>query len=222
MLPIQKNMSLRIHLLNALLAGVMLTLGVDTIQAQQASLFQRRDPYMMRGITPIKAMNTGDLLTVIINERTDVENIAQRTMNKQSSSDSSGSAGLAASGDIGTANLRANFDQDSSASRNSSGNTQFLMERAFTDRIAVRVVDVQPNGNLVIQGSRRVGQEGDQRTLVFSGVVRHYDIANNNTIPSNAIADLRMDYVPDTKTGAEDKFLNQGWLGKKLNRLWPY
>jgi hypothetical protein len=56
-------------------------------------------------------------------------------------------------------------------------------------RIAVRVVDVLPNRNLVIEGTRNISFSGESQDAVLRGVVRQEDIAANNTIFSYNIAD---------------------------------
>jgi flagellar L-ring protein precursor FlgH len=82
------------------------------------------------------------------------------------------------------------------------------------------VVDTLPNGNLVISGERSVGLEGDNRKLVLSGVVRSVDVSRDNVVSSQMVSNLKIRYEADQ--GAEKSFINQGWLGRKLNRLWPH
>jgi flagellar L-ring protein precursor FlgH len=209
-----------------IVAGLVATLAAgqtvagQTVAGQQTSLWQRRDPALANQFADVKASRPGDLLVVVINERSDVENRDQRLLQKQNSSSSEASFNYAANGDISNGSGGIGFDQDSAASRDFNGNTQYRSEREFLDRFTVTVVDTTPNGNLLVSGTRHVSLEGDQRTLVLTGIVRAVDVLANNSVPSQRVANLDIRYASDY--GAEQKFINQGWLGKKLNRWWPY
>ena len=67
-----------------------------------------------------------------------------------------------------------------------------------------------------------VSMEGDGRELVLTGMVRAVDISGLNQISSKDIADLEIRYETDPNEGTEKHFFNQGWLGRKFNRWWPY
>ena len=72
---------------------------------------------------------------------------------------------------------------------------------AFT--LAARVVGLEPNGNLVIQGYQqtRVGKE--VRYLSVAGVIRAQDITRTNTVSYEKIADARLSYVNEGDTTGE-------------------
>ncbi|MEL7497676.1 MAG: flagellar basal body L-ring protein FlgH [Planctomycetota bacterium] len=194
----------------------------ESAVAQRPSLWHRRDLQMTSFGTAVIAKQPGDLLFVTVTVQSDVENIDQRLLRKQNSSDSSGRAGYDVSGTSDTAGS-IGFDHQTAANRQFDGNAQFRSERGFTDRFSVRVVDVMPNGNLVVAGSRDVGLEGDTRKLTLTGIVRKFDITSGNSVPSELVAAMTLKYESDPNgRGAERKFINQGWLGKKLNRLWPH
>ncbi|MFT5303595.1 MAG: flagellar L-ring protein precursor FlgH [Mariniblastus sp.] len=170
----------------------------------------------------VKASQAGDLLFVNVDEQSAVQNQDQRTLTKTNSSSSDANGTIAAGGDVGTAAGNLGFTQDSSANRNFAGNANYRSDRGFTDRFTVMVVDVLPNGNLIISGERQVSLEGDGRKLVLTGVVRGFDVSRENTISSKMISNLTIRYETVKDEGAEKRFINQGWLGKKLNRLWPH
>jgi flagellar L-ring protein precursor FlgH len=81
------------------------------------------------------------------------------------------------------------------------------------------VVDILPNGNLVIEGKRRVWVAGDEAVLVLSGVVRGLDIGPDNTLLSRYISELSISYE---SRGPERHFTRQGWLGRGMNYVWPF
>ena len=73
----------------------------------------------------------------------------------------------------------------------------------FTDRLAVTVVDVLPNGNLVVEGYRSRVVQGEERVLRITGIVRPADVQVGNVIPSGSIANFRVSYLgrgPTTNT----------------------
>lgn len=187
--------------------------------AQSPSIFQRSDPRMLNLAADVKAKRPGDLLFITIQERSDVANTDQRLLRKQNNATSSGEGdytlGGGAAGSLG-------FSQDSAANRQFNGDAQFRSERGFTDRFTVTVVDNLPNGNLLISGSRDIALEGDSRRLILTGVVRAVDVTAMNTISSGMVSDLSIRYESHGQQGAEQNFVNQGWLAKKVNRWWPY
>ena len=80
---------------------------------QQTSLWHRRDPALTNQFADFKARRPGDLLVVLINQSSNVQNRDQRLLQKQNSSASGASASFGASGDIGAGAGGLNFDQDS-------------------------------------------------------------------------------------------------------------
>lgn len=185
--------------------------------AQIPSLYADANLY-----TDIKARQAGDLLFVNIDEQSAVKNKDQRTLTKTNSSSSDANGTIAAGGDFGSATGNLGFTQDSAANRNFAGNADYKSDRGFNDRFTVMVVDALPNGNLIISGERQVSLEGDGRKLVLTGVVRGYDVSRENTISSKMVSNLTIRYETVKDEGAEKRFINQGWLGRKLNRIWPH
>ena len=70
------------------------------------------------------------------------------------------------------------------------GDGKFTRNDKFTDRIAATVIDVKPNGILVLEARKSVGQDNEIRTLVLSGECRKQDVTDSNTILTSQLADL--------------------------------
>ena len=89
--------------------------------------------------------------------------------------------------------------------------------------IAVIVVDVQPNGNLVVAGTRVVTVNDETRTLRVSGLVRQLDITANNTVGSAQVADAR---IAITGEGGSTRAVTRGPVGQLFDTLiwaaWPF
>ena len=188
-------------------------------ETQAQSLFERRSPLQIDQHRAITAKRKGDLLTVIINEATDVEGVDNRSLDKSGSSSVTGDLSYALGAGLGSAEGTATLSQDSSSARNFSGDSEFRSERQFTDRFTVQVIDVLPNGNLVVAGKRNMAVHGDTRKLTLTGVVRTFDLLPGNTVPSNLVANLSISLEGK---GPEQKFLKQGWFSRKINRIWPF
>lgn len=185
-------------------------------------MWQRRNRQATNPYSDVKARQRGDLLVVLVNERSDVENRDSRLMDKLGSSDVNAVGNYGLTGGLGTAAGSASLNEQSNSTRRFAGNAQFQSEREFLDRFTVVVEDVFPNGNLLLKGTRHVQIEGDRRTLVLTGIVRQVDVTSANTISSQDVAKLDIRYASTDKRGAEKRFLNQGWLGKRLNHWWPF
>ncbi len=79
---------------------------------------------------------------------------------------------------------------DLSGSKNFKGDGKFERTDKFQDRIQATVIDAKPNGVLVLEARKTVGQDREVRTLVLSGECRREDITENNTILSSQLAEL--------------------------------
>jgi flagellar L-ring protein precursor FlgH len=206
-----------------LLAIAVLGGSLDSAVAQTPSFFERG----IRGggaslFGDVKARQPGDLLTVVIEEKSKIENKDNRLLRKSNSANTSNSGDYALAGGIGTGVGGLTANANATADRDFQGDTRYKSERDFSDRFTVSVVDRLQNGNLLIRGKRMVSMEGDGRELILTGIVRSVDISVRNQISSKDIGDLEIRYATDPKEGVEKHFFNQGWLGRKFNRWWPY
>ena len=173
----------------------------------------------MNPFTNFVARDRGDLLVVLINESTDVENRDEMSLDRQGSSDTNAAINYSLTGNLGNQAGSGGIGQSTDGSRAFSGDSEFRSERQFQDRFSVVVVDVLPNGNLLIEGRRKIQVHGDTRTLQLTGVVRNLDVLPNNIVNSQLIANLDICLVAK---GPEDQISKQRWLGRKINRLLPF
>jgi flagellar L-ring protein precursor FlgH len=80
-------------------------------------------------------------------------------------------------------------------------------------------MDVLPNRNLVVMGIRYRNIAGDIQTIEISGIIRPSDIAFDNTVKSEQVADFRL----LTKNGGVSApYTKQGWLGGIFDIVWPF
>lgn len=200
-------------------AALVFILACGAERAAAQSIYDNARPRYNNLFRDLRSFAPGDLLVVTIDQSTDVQNRDQRNLNKDASASKSLGMSFGLGGIFGTDEGSIEAEGSSDAMRTFNGNTQLRSERDFIDRFTVTIVDRLPNDNLLIAGKRKVTIDGDTRTLLLTGVVRSIDITSGNTISSRLVSQLELSYEND---GVESKFLNQGWLGKKFNRWWPF
>lgn len=167
-----------------------------------------------------RARATGDLLTILVQENNTASKDNSTKTAKSSAIDASISSFLyspTASGFLTKGGqlpaLKLNSSQDF------DGGGKISNSEKITARITVRVVDVLPNNNLVIEGRRTTSFAGETQDAVLRGVVRPEDIAPNNTLYSYSIADATIKYV---STGAITDNQRKGWFTKIWEKVTPF
>jgi flagellar L-ring protein FlgH len=85
--------------------------------------------------------------------------------------------------------------------------------------VAVRVVDLLPNENLVVEGTRESSFSGEQQTIILRGTIRQDDIAANNTVYSYNVADATIKFI--TKGTITDS-QRKGWFHRLWDRFSPF
>lgn len=183
------------------------------------SMWQHRHPSRVNLFSDLQSRHVGDLLTIVIRENTAVDNKDERAQEKDTEIGGVFNFSGSTSGNGGTNSAAADFDSKTTSKRTFDGSAEYTVERAFQDRVTVQVLDVLPNGNLVVGGKRRQTVSGELRTLLVSGIVRPFDVRSDNTVESRDVANLEVAYHGQ---GPESSFSNQGWLGRLTNKIWPF
>ncbi len=179
---------------------------------QAGSIWAKRGATLPAPYTDDVARRIGDVLTIRVTEGSKVDNKAKRDLQKQTklSSDFNGELGFAKVPE---------FTMDAQSDNALKSKADFKDERSFTDQITVVVVDVLPNGNLVVTGTRDRDIAGDIQTIEVSGIVRPSDIAYDNTIKSQQVANFR---IVTKNSGVSAPYMKPGWLGRIVNVVWPW
>lgn len=169
----------------------------------------------------VKARNVGDLVTVIIEESS--------SMNRAASQESSKSTGGGGSASVGYPTVevdgeireqpwsRASLPDFNFQFRNqSAGGGQVRSEEDFTSTMSARVLEVLPNGNLLLEGKRTVHLQDERVEMILTGMVRPRDISSQNTVSSSRLADATIRYVTDGPIARDQR---RGLLTRMLNWL---
>ena len=85
--------------------------------------------------------------------------------------------------------------------------------------VTAKVVEVMPNGNLILEARKELTINNEKQILVLSGMARPDDISSDNIILSSKIADAQVYYVGD---GVLQEKQSPGWLVRTLDYVWPF
>jgi flagellar L-ring protein precursor FlgH len=183
------------------------------------SIWDRRDPRAAYLFVDNRARRVGDNVTVLVQEATNITQNDQLQMNKTSQASGTFTFKRSTAGN-GTAKAgTVDFEPAGSANRTFNGQSQYSVDRTFVESVGVVVTDVLPNGNLVVEGNKRVVVSGEERIIRISGIVRPIDISLTNTVSSTTLANFAISY---TGKGPQSRFTNQNYLSKILNYVWPF
>ena len=169
-----------------------------------------------------RAKEVGDLLTVVV-EMNDQANLQSSLSRSRTSNDDLNVNALLGlpqwANNVlpGGATLSPGVDMNRSSNLN--GNGAVNRAEQITFRLASRVVGVEPNGNLVIQGYQQTQVSNEIRYLSVTGVVRAQDITRTNTVTYDKIADAQLAYVSRGEaTGA----IKRSLVPKALDKYVPF
>lgn len=168
-----------------------------------------------------KASRPGDILTVTISEQASAEKDAG-TSTSRSSSNSLGVSSIFGYEER-LAEKYANLDPSSLLSTNTEnsfdGSGSTSRQESLSATLTTRVTGIDEGGNLEIQGSKTVRVNHENQIIRLSGIVRPYDITENNTIDSENILDAKIEYLGD---GVISEKQRPGWMVRVLDVIWPF
>jgi len=98
---------------------------------------------------------------------------------------------------------------DASTGQSFKGDGSYERSDRFTDRITATVLDVKPNGVLVVEARRTITKDKETQMLVLSGEVRREDVTENNTVLSSQLAELAV--VVQNEGDVKDS-ATKGWI----------
>ncbi|WP_332674084.1 flagellar basal body L-ring protein FlgH [Aromatoleum sp.] len=161
-----------------------------------------------------RARHVGDTLTINLVEST----TAQKAANSSATRDSSISGGITAASRVPLAGL-AGMNVEAGIDSEFSGKGASAANNRFNGTISVTVIDVYPNGNLLVSGEKQVAINQGNEFIRFSGVVNPTMVTAANTVQSTQIADARIEYKG---SGYIDESNQMGWLQRFFNVVLPF
>ena len=173
----------------------------------------------------VRTYNVGDLITVLLNESTQAGRLQSNNLKRESNNDVIPSGltakalrlpskifGSKGEGALDGLNLN-------SATIESTGTGQADQKATLTGAVAVTVVEVLSNGNLMVRGEKQLALTEGSEIIQVSGVIRPEDISPNNTVQSRRLANAQIAY---RGTGDMANATKAGWGTSALLKLWPF
>ncbi|WP_275096773.1 flagellar basal body L-ring protein FlgH [Sedimenticola hydrogenitrophicus] len=175
----------------------------------------------------MRARRVGDMLTIKLAEKTDAKKSATTEVSKSNSNSVTNPTLLGSAPQFnapGLIPLLSNRDNNLGFSLESehdfSGEGDSEQNNELTGDITVTVIEVLPNGYLMVRGEKRIGINQGNEYVKVSGIVRPADIDATNTVLSTRLADPTIVYVGD---GAVADSNVMGWLGRFfISALFPF
>lgn len=192
---------------------------------QEAPRLANGSIYQDASVRPLfedrRARYVGDILTVRITE------------NNKASAESASNASRAGKTSAGISGLDAypfsnvkslkklnGLNLSAESGNTFAGGGDVENNNAFTGSITVTVIDVYPNGNLLVSGEKQVSIGHQQEFIRLSGVVNPRDIlSETSSVDSSRIADARIEYKA---TGYISEAQLMGWLARFFLSVLPF
>jgi flagellar L-ring protein precursor FlgH len=158
-----------------------------------------------------KAFKIGDVLTVIVQEAASASHQANTQAKKSSSAGVSWGSSRSASYPLTDFGLTGKEDM--------TGGGKSVRSGALNGRITLRVKEVLPNGNLVINGTRNITVNDEKQVLEITGIVRPEDVTADNTVLSSLVADAQIKY---TGKGEVSEKARMGFFSRLISMFWIF
>jgi len=161
-----------------------------------------------------RALSVGDTITIVIEENTTASKATSAKAARAGNTDLTVPtiAGVPFTGLQGT-EVAANSNTTFSGSGDAKSNN------LFRGNLAVTVIEVYPNGNLLVSGEKQVTINQGTEFIRFSGVVNPVNVTAINTVSSTRVADARIEYRGN---GYINEAQTMGWLSRVFMTVWPF
>lgn len=160
-----------------------------------------------------RARSIGDTIIVTLNERTNA------SKKSGSNVDRKGSMELSVPNLLGIPlSLLNNVSAEASTTNTFDGKGASSSNNDFTGTITVTVIEVLPNGNLLVSGEKQIGINQGQEFIRLSGVINPINVIGN-TVSSVQVADARIEYRAN---GYLDEAQTMGWLSRFFMSISPF
>ena len=161
-----------------------------------------------------RARMVGDVMTINISENTAASKKSGTSAERSHTVDASVST-------MNNVPFKSVLGMDVGASNANkfSGKGENTSTNNFISTLTVTVIEVLPNGNLLVSGEKQIGLKEGEEFVRFSGVVNPNTITTANTVQSSQVADARIEYKAN---GFIDSAQVMGWLGRFFLNVLPF
>jgi flagellar L-ring protein precursor FlgH len=162
-----------------------------------------------------RARGLNDLVTIHVVENLQASGTADAALNKSSSGSASISKLAGVESKLPSAVDPTNLVATAADTKFKGGGVTTRTGQ-LTATMTARVLEVLPNGDLVLEGAREIEINGDRQIVVLTGVARPSDIGKDNDVLSTNIGQLRIRYFG---RGLMKDNLKPGFLIRMLNKI---
>lgn len=174
----------------------------------------------------IKAKRIGDTITIVLQERTQASKDAKTETSKENDVSIENPTLLGAPLKFDTPLMPHGDGRSSTLGTELHSDQEFKGEgtssqgNSLSGNITVTVMDVLPNGNLVVRGEKWLTLNQGDEYIQISGIVRPVDVRPDNTVLSGHVADARITYSGKGMVADSNKM---GWLARFFaSAIWPF
>ena len=161
-----------------------------------------------------RARHMGDTITINLVER----NNAQKSANANATRNGNMTAGIGPISRLPLSGLNG-LELEADAESEFAGKGAAAANNAFNGTITVTVIEVYPNGNLLVSGEKMVAINQGNEFIRFSGVINPNNVTAANTVQSTQVADARIEY---RGSGFIDESNTMGWLQRFFVAIMPF
>ncbi|WP_417071092.1 flagellar basal body L-ring protein FlgH [Niveibacterium terrae] len=161
-----------------------------------------------------RAQRVGDTLTINLTERTAAAKNADSSSNRTTDF----SMAIPTMSRVPLKVLQG-LDVGATSGNKFEGKGASSANNNFTGTITVTVIDVYPNGNLLVSGEKQIAINQGSEFIRFSGVVNPAYVTSANSVNSTQVADARIEYKG---AGYLDEAQQMGWLSRFFQVISPF
>ena len=163
-----------------------------------------------------RAAGVGDILTIVVQETSS----ANKNNETKTEKNSSWTAAIASflypgfvqyKGSAPAVQYNSDLKHDGTGAINNS--------QTIVAQVAVKIMEVLPNHNFMIEGKRETSFSGEHQTIVLHGTIRPEDITAADTVMSYNVADACIQIVGK---GTVTDTQNKGWFTRILDKVIPF
>ena len=166
-----------------------------------------------------KTYQVGDVITVLLSESVNGSASATNEASRETSTDVLTPAQLARIGSPGGLLLDSQGGTPIDTTISSEGSGATGQSASLTGTMTAQVVDVYPNGNLMIRGEKIVNFTSGSEVIQVKGIIRPQDVQPDNTVQSKRIASAQISYKG---TGQKANASKTPWGTNLLMDIWPF
>lgn len=189
---------------------------VDKVHAD--SIWKKRITTNTNLFNDNRARGVGDIVTVQINESTEITGKEDSSANSKQSHNVNIDTSKFFTKPLGDVsgylpNIKADTDHSF------SGKGAYESNRNLSLELTAVVTEILANGNLIIEGNRDVNINGEKYNIKVSGIVRPFDISVDNIVQSSSIANANI--ILEGK-GFLTRAGKRGWWNRIYEAVWPF